>query len=108
MNKKWLTFRNIYLIYLAVLTVAVAGIVISVHHLLRQYEQALPQVHAEKVMEELIADACGGNFWEKYSMPQITAGKYEEHLDIKAQYLSLYTSGNVECSKRKGYRGKMN
>ena len=106
MNKKWLTFRNIYLIYLAVLTVAVAGIVISVHHLLRQYEQALPQVHAEKVMEELIADACGGNFWEKYSMPQITAGKYEEHLDIKAQYLSLYTSGNVECSQKKGIQGE--
>lgn len=94
MNKSKLTFKRVYLIYLAVLAVLVAAALGYVYSLLRQYEASQPEQQVWKAVDELAAQAENGTFLSSYALPQATPGTFEQGRDLQKEYLALY--GNRE------------
>lgn len=90
MNKRPITFKRIYLIYLGVLAVLVAAALLYVRSLLRQYEDAQPQRQVWLAVEELAAQAADGSFLTQYDLPEVTPGQYEQGVDLRQAYLDLY------------------
>ena len=90
MSKHKLTFKRIYLIYLAVLALLVAAALGYVYTLLRQYEASQPEQQVWKAVDELSARAADGTFLSHYDLPQVTPGAFEEGRDLQQEYLALY------------------
>lgn len=91
MNKRKVSFKLVYLIYLGVLAALVIAAVLYVASLLRQYESAQPEQRVWDAVETLAADAARGDFWSKYDMPQVTPGALEQGRDVQKEYLALYS-----------------
>lgn len=99
-----MTFKNIFLIYLAVLTSLILAALLYVRVLLRRYEDAQPEAHVRKAMETLAAEAAGGRLWENYSIPEVTPGKYES--DLRERYCGYYTDGALTFSRMPDHYGE--
>lgn len=102
MKKIKLSFKKVYLIYLSVLVVAMIASLIYVNVLLHQYEDLRPERRMQQAMEMLAEDAASGNFFEKYTLPEIHTGKFEEKIDVKKEYLALYALENMSFSLKNG------
>lgn len=100
MKKK--KFKHFYLVYLGLLAVVVLGCVIHVYRLLGLYEDLIPEKQVQDVLDELVVDAKTGDFWEKYCLPKVEVCSFEEGLDVKARYLSLFTDGEPFFTAQSG------
>lgn len=99
---KKLKFRHVYFIYLGILAAVVIGCIIHVYRLLGLYEELIPEKQVQNVMDELVVDAQTGNFWEKYCLPRVEVGSFEADRNVKEDYLSMYTQGDLEFSVENG------
>mgnify|MGYP003505247039 CR=1 FL=1 len=102
MEKKKISFKQVYLIYLAVIGVLVISAILYVSLLLRKYEKLRPEVQVEAAMAELVVTATEGNMWNKYVLPEVDAGQFEQGRDIKAEYQSLFKQEMMEYSTKSG------
>lgn len=102
MREVKLSFKKLYLIYLCVLVVAVIASLIYVNVLLRQYEDMRPERHMQEAMEMLVEDVSGGNLFEKYALPEISKGKFEEKIDVKKEYQELYVLDDMNFFEKSG------
>ena len=102
MEKKKISFKQVYLIYLAVMAVLVIAAILYVGLLLRKYEKLRPEVQVEAAMSELALTAAEGNMWSKYVLPEVDAGPFEQGRDIKAEYQSLFKQGLMEYGAKSG------
>lgn len=96
---KKLSFKKAYLIYVSVLLVLVLVAVLYVNRLLHSYEDAMPEKVVENAAKELVNDAVNGTLFDKYALPEMIPGSFEEHLDLRKEYISLYTDGEPEAVK---------
>lgn len=99
-NRKKVSFRRAYLIYAACLMCIVAAASLYVYFFLRGYEAAQPEQQVRDVIARLTADAADGTFWDRYSIPQVTTGKFERDVDVKKEYLALYTEEGLTFSQK--------
>lgn len=90
MKKKKITFKQVYLIYVILLAIAAVAAVIYVRSLLHQYEQLLPEKQVEDAIQQLVEDAGTKDFFTKYSLMEMKAGRFEEQFDLSERYLSMY------------------
>lgn len=90
MKKSKITFKHVYLIYLAALAVLVLAALTYVFLLLRQYEAAQPERQVWQAVEQLSAQAADGTFLSSYDLPQAQPGPYEEGRDLQQEYLALF------------------
>ncbi len=102
MEKKKISFKQVYFIYLAVMLVLVIAAILYVAMLLRKYEKLRPEVQVEAAMSELALTAAEGNMWNKYVLPEVDAGAFEQGRDIKAEYQSLFKQGFMEYGTKSG------
>ncbi len=102
MKRKRISFSKLYLIYVMLLSVGIITCVSYVGELLQQYECLRPELHVEAAIKQLQADASQDDFWSKYGMPEVEAGKYEKNLDLKGDYLAMYADESVGFSKKNG------
>ncbi len=100
--KKKITFKRVYLIYLAIVVVTLVAAIIYVNVLLHKYEDLRPEVRVEEAVAELKASAADGTFWSKYSLPAVEKGKFEANRDIQGEYLDLYQSDNLKYAAKSG------
>lgn len=106
MKKSKRMFRRAYLIYLGILALLIAAALLYVNSLLRQYEEQQPENYVKEAIAMLSEDAAGKDFWNKYSLPDVKTGIWEQNIDVKKAYLSLFTDGNVEFVQKSGsHRG---
>jgi len=96
---KKLSFKKVYLIYLAVLAVLVVAAVLYVNRLLHQYEDSMPEQIAKNAAQELKVNAADGTFFEKYALEEVTPGIFEKDIDIKQEYLTLFLADEFGCEK---------
>ena len=80
-------FKWIYLVWLAVLIALVAAALLYVDNLLKDYEAAQPERQVREAMTQLVADAAGGDFWNKYDLAQPQPGGFEAGMDVGKTYL---------------------
>ena len=99
MNKRRISFKLIYLIYVLILAALVTAAVLYVRSLLFDYEASQPERHAQAAAEQLCADAASDDFWSKYNLPAVTAGPFEQNRDIKAEYLALFEQDSLTVSQ---------
>lgn len=104
--KKKITFKRVYLIYLAIVVIALVAAIIYVNVLLHRYEDLRPEVKVEEAMAELKNAAADGSFWDKYSMPAVTTGKFEASRNIQEEYLNLYRSEDLNYSVKSGMQAE--
>lgn len=96
-------FLRAYLIYVAVLTVLVAACIVYVNGLLKEYEALRPERQVESAVAQLKVQAAQPQaFWEKYAMPTVDGGAYEQNMDIQSAYLQLYASDKIEFAQKTG------
>ena len=96
---KKLSFKKAYLIYLAVLAVLVVAAVLYVNSLLRQYEDSMPEQIVKNAAQELKVNAANGTFFEMYALEDVTPGIFEKNMDIKQEYLALFSTDEFDCEK---------
>ena len=87
-KKKKVTFKQVYLIYVALLVIAAVTAVIYVNSTLKEYERLLPEKQVEAAMSKLSEDAGSDAFFEKYVLPQIEGGRFEAQFNLKEKYRS--------------------
>ncbi len=104
--KKKITFKRVYLIYLAVVVVAAVAAIIYVNVLLHKYENLRPEVKVDEAVAALKEAAADGSFWETYSMPAVETGKFEAAGDIQAQYLAMFLDDNTKYSAKSGMQAE--
>lgn len=104
MRQRKVTFKKVYIVYLAVLVLLVINSVFYVRNLLFQYEESQPEYHIEKVIEELVSHANEGSFWEHYDMPPLEISSWEVGKDIKSEYLSLYDENLINYASKSGFK----
>ena len=102
MTHKKITFKLVYPVFLALLAALVLAATMYVRSLLTDYEASQPQRQVEAVMEELRAAAADGSFSEKYALPEIVSGRFENPADLEKTYLSFYTDGELTFSDKGG------
>lgn len=102
MERKLISFKCVYLIYLSILTLLVSGCIGYVYVLLNKYEEQRPERQVKLAIEKLAADASSGEFWNRYPLKEIEKGIYEEHLDIKGNYLAMFDEEKLTFSKKVG------
>ena len=89
-KKKKVTFKQVYLIYVALLVIAAVTAVIYVNSTLKEYERLLPEKQVEAAMSKLSEDAGSDAFFEKYVLPQIEGGRFEAQFNLKEKYRSQF------------------
>lgn len=102
MTKKKLSFKKVYICYLLVVIVAMIAAIAYVYMVLQRYENLRPEKCVQQAIEQLAAEAKKGDFWDRYSLPEMMAGGYESHLDVKNNYLKLYGDENVTFEPKSG------
>ena len=90
-----LTFKKVYLIYVIVLVVAMLSAIMYVNNLLHQYEDMRPEKRVEEAMEQLSKDSADESFFTKYGLPEIAKDRFEESVDVKKEYLALFSSEDL-------------
>lgn len=106
-KKQDISFRQLYLLFLALLVLLMILAVLHVRTILREYEGAQPERAVEAAIGELKAAAEDGTFWTKYNMPVIAPGELESGRNVKQEYLALYTSDSVTYTKRSSDQDSM-
>ncbi|MBE6963909.1 MAG: hypothetical protein E7429_07365 [Ruminococcaceae bacterium] len=106
MTQKKLTFKLVYLIFLAVLAALVLSATMYVRSLLTDYEASQPQRQVEAVIDELLAAAEDGSFLTKYPLPEAAAGRFEAGMDLHSAYLALYEADALSCVEKGGLHGE--
>ena len=101
-KKKGFSFWKCYVIYVALLAVLVIAAVGYVKGKLQEYEKELPEQRVEEALAEMKQSASNGDFWTQYQMKEISAGKFEKHLDIQDKYLKLFADDSVTYSRKNG------
>lgn len=71
MERKLISFKCVYLIYLSILTLLVSGCIGYVYVLLNKYEEQRPERQVKLAIEKLAADASSGEFWNRYPLKEI-------------------------------------
>lgn len=102
MKEKKVTFKKIYLCFCLFLVICVVGALLYVNRLLHRYEQLRPEQQVQQAMDLLAEDAAGSDFWSKYGLPVIEAGKYEAHLDVQKTYQQLFQAKDLEFAVKNG------
>ncbi|MGN1003906.1 MAG: hypothetical protein ACI4O5_03640 [Oscillospiraceae bacterium] len=102
MKKRKVSFRLIYLIYLGVLAALVLSAVLYVGSLLRRYENSQPERRVWEAAAALAADASQGDFWSKYTMPEVTPGRFEQGRAVQEEYLALYNEEELSINSAGG------
>lgn len=98
MKRLNLSFKKVYFIYLGVLIAAMISVIIYVNNLLHQYEDMRPEKHVEAAITQLTEDAKEDSFFTKYGLAEISKDKFEEQIDVKKEYLELFSSKDLNIS----------
>ena len=98
MKRLNLSFKKVYFIYLGVLIAAMISVIIYVNNLLHQYEDMRPEKHVEAAITQLAEDAKEDSFFTKYGLAEISKDKFEEQIDVKKEYLELFSSKDLNIS----------
>lgn len=101
-KKSEISFKFVYLIFLALMSVAAAAAVIYVWTALGEYRDSLPERIVEAQIAILRKDASDGTLWEKYSLPESATGKFEKNIDLKSYYTGLLSGGGVSYALKAG------
>lgn len=91
-RRKKVAYRFTFFIYVCILVVAMVSALIYVKMTLNEYENEHPNRHLEDAVEYLRAEAASGALWSVQGMPDMEPGKYEEGVDIKAEFRRLINS----------------
>ena len=85
-------FRWVYIGFVVIMAVIASYCILYVHGLLKDYEAKQPERCVEAAMEELKDYAASPKeFWNKYSMPELEPGEFEEDIDVQNEYLALFS-----------------
>ena len=87
---KKFSFKKGFILYLAVLLALVVAATAYVGSVLKNYEARQPEQAAQAVVQQLQAAAADGSFWNDYTCPELTPGKWEQGMDIKQSYLAQF------------------
>ena len=101
-KKSAISFKHIYLIFLAVMMIIAAAAIIYVRVSLGEYRDSLPERIVEAQIESLRKDASDGILWDKYPLPEIETGKFEKDIDIRSYYAGLLLSDRVSYALKVG------
>lgn len=101
-KKPVVTFRLVYLLFLAVMAVFAAAAIVYVRAALGEYRDSLPERIVEAQIEILRKDASDGTIWDKYPLPESETGKFEKDIDVKAYYAGLLSDDGVTYALKAG------
>lgn len=90
-----LTFKKVYCIYLLILAALCIAAIAYVNGLLHQYEDMRPEQCVEAAIEELVEDASNESFFTKYELPEVSAERFEENIDVKKAYLEQFVAEDM-------------
>ena len=97
-----ITFKYIYLMFLALMMVIAAAAIIYVRTVLGEYRDSLPERIVEAQIEILRKDASEGTLWDKYPMPETVTGRFEENIDVKSYFTRLLSGDGVSYALKAG------
>jgi hypothetical protein len=100
-KKKISKFRIGYIALLAVLLILAVIAVIYVISLLNRFESSQPERLVEARIAEMTADAKNGTLWDKYTMEEPVASRYEP-TDIKKYITEALASGKAQYKIKQG------
>ena len=103
-QKNKITFKLVYLCYVAILAVLVLAAVLYVRSVLKEYELAQPERQVQGVIAQLAEEAAGGTLFTRYGLPSVSPGPFEEGKDPQAAYLALYGAEEMSFSQSGGSR----
>ena len=95
-------FWKIFCVYAAVLVALGTAAVLHVRGILQEYEESQPQYHVALKLDEMLQHVEAGDFYEKYLLPDITPGKFENRNEIKADYLNLFQADQLTIKPKNG------
>lgn len=95
-------FWKIFCVYAAVLIALGTAAVLHVRGILQEYEESQPQYHVALKLDEMLQHVEAGDFYEKYLLPDITPGKFENRNEIKADYLNLFQADQLTIKPKNG------
>lgn len=101
-KKSVITFKVVYLIFLALMMILAAAAIIYVRAALGEYRDALPERIVEAQIEVLRKAASDGTLWNKYPLPETETGKFEENIDVKSYYAGLLSGDGVSYALKAG------
>ena len=97
-----ISFKLAYLIFLCLMAVLAAVAIVYVRISLGEYRDSLPERIVEEQIGVLRKDASDGTLWDKYPLPEIETGKFEENLDVKSYYTELLFGDGVSYALKAG------
>ncbi|MBR5514709.1 MAG: hypothetical protein IKU52_00735, partial [Clostridia bacterium] len=96
-------FRWVYLGFVVLMIAIAAYCILYVRGLLIEYEAKQPQRCVETVMAELKDESKNADsFWTTYGMEKIKSSDYEIDIDVREEYLSLYSAPETEYASSIG------
>lgn len=95
-------FWKIFCVYATVLVALGTAAVLHVKGILQEYEESQPQYHVALKLDEMLQHVEAGDFYEKYLLPDITPGKFENRNEIKADYLNLFQADQLTIKPKNG------
>ncbi len=102
MKKKGVSFKFIYLNYIAVLAILVVAALVYVGRVLEDYESAVPEKQVSFALFKLQQDIDSGTFWDKYDLPKVEEGRLESGIDIKEKFQQQLKSGACSIVEKAG------
>ena len=101
-KKSGITFKFVYLVFLGLMIMIAAAAIIYVRAALGEYRDSLPERIVEAQIDVLCKDASDGTLWDKYPLPEIETGKFEENIDVRSYYAGLFSSDGVSYALKAG------
>ncbi|MBQ4316825.1 MAG: hypothetical protein IJC20_01120 [Clostridia bacterium] len=96
-------FRLAYIGFAAIILIVIIICSLNVRSILKEYEGNQPEYQAQAALEQLSNDAKTPDmFWAKYSLDEVTKSVYEQDLDVKGDYLKLYTDSELNYAIKNG------
>ena len=97
MDKKRISFKLGFLAYVGVLAGLLVAALFYVSSVLREYESAVPENIMAEACLELQMNEGAEQFWAKYNLPEVSAGRLEGGFDVKEEYVKrLMADGEAE------------
>lgn len=94
MKKKRVSFRFVYLNYLAVLVILVAAALFYVRSVLEEYENAVPEHLPWIAMSYIASENMEGEFWDRYNLPwQFETARLESGFNVRQEYTKRMQTG---------------
>ncbi len=104
--KKKAFFWKLFSVYAVLLVVLGTAAVLQVRGILQEYEETQPQYHVSLKLEEMLQHVEAGDFYVKYLLPEISAGRFEEEATIKSEYLALFQADQLTIGPKPGSTGE--